>query len=647
MEEFREDTSYFVDDDERMLDETTMALSLLAGPPNLAPEMSDFARALCYIGIIFSAFLTIATFISLRNWLAWSNLLMLAFQLILVTGIWIMLFTYCIVKIVSDNRTKLANEDALEEYEEIKQQYFNELNASKRDARMRKNKALDTELRLRETRVQPDPIGNYAALRDPVSGQVLMLPSGNYQQPVPNSYHYHNQVLPGSVKVTEDAPKGLPAPAFPAPIKFEDILRNGFTPTPQNIYLFNTMDGPISEAMSNVCHVGLAARTGGGKTNTTRLLTAQFEYARARVYFASPNFAQLKLNKNHLEDWRPIVQHLAAPPAQSDAEIRTLLLQFRQLFEHRKSVEQRTARRGADVYLILGEWPGIVKRVKEAPEIIELLLRESRQYGIHLVTEFQDALVKTLGLDSGVRENLLHCYYFGGDPITAKIVLDLAKGVSINETGLGKYGAAYMRANEKEIVPGRVPHFTNKALYMLLGAPPDPMADEEIYDESQIPETYYHVDENGQYVDGGAVVDYDSQPQTQQRPFYMPGVSPNPRVVDAQRGPFASTARDVRPDGERTEDTFYARTETRQDEQESPYQNEIEGNESAHQNGVRQPPEVAHTTQDERIYRLDNLQIELFATAYQITGNMDRSLEHAGANTRYREHAREIIRSAT
>ena len=98
------------------------------------------------------------------------------------------------------------------------------------------------------------------------------------------------------------------------------------------------------------------------------------------------------------------------------------------------------------------------------------------------------------------------------------------------------------------------------------------------------------------------------------------------------------------PDGERTEDTFYARTETRQDEQESPYQNEIEGNESAHQNGVRQPPEAAHTTQDERIYRLDNLQIELFATAYQITGNMDRSLEHAGANTRYREHAREIIR---
>ena len=799
MQEFREDTSYFNDDDERVLDETTMALSLLTGPPTLSAEMSDFTRTLCFFGIIFSAFLTVATLITLRSWFAWSNLLLLAFQLILVIGVWIMLLIYCVVKILSDNRTRLANEIAVEEYEEIKQQYFTELNASKRDARMRKNKALETELRLRETRVQPDPIGNYAALRDPISGQVLMLPSGNYQQPVPHSFHYHN-VVPGSVKVSEEPPKGLPAPEFPAPVKFEDILRSGFTPTAQNIYLLNTVNGSINEAMSDVCHVGLAARTGGGKcleeneaifladgrilpskgligkmvevvgvadtqtmqqvrvtasfsdngvrtileivldngvvlkrteehplwaarlnddqyvglfrqdgnkdtrtraiqagwvaakdirvcgnrpdfdghvllcpislqqqgtlrrpeediilcavllaeggltrpstvrftsaapqivaamskasevygceivpiptkgktsvidyriskshvgnenkvnlliqewglsgcsalqkqvpqwvfqlpndqialflrmffdcdgwiddghhsyprisvslanqtlvqqigqlalrlgitgtyraktnghagswvwstsmvdawqrvigstikaekladavaskyvcdtsaktdwnawrrarpfgdqtfadcpsgyewrkvvairssvaptvsieihndnhafvshvvehnTNTTRLLTGQFIRAGACVYLASPNFAQLKLNKNHLEDWRPIVQHLAAPPAQSDAEIRTLLLQFRQLFEHRKSVEQHTARRGADVYLILGEWPGIVKRVKEAPEIIELLLRESRQYGIHLVTEFQDALVKTLGLD--------------------------------------------------------------------------------------------------------------------------------------------------------------------------------------------------------------------------------------------------------
>ena len=61
----------------------------------------------------------------------------------------------------------------------------------------------------------------------------------------------------------------------------------------------------------------------------------------------------------------------------------------------------------------------------------------------------------------------------------------------------------------------------------------------------------------------------------------------------------------------------------------------------------QEPAEEAHTTQDERTpdYPLLNkLQVELFATAYELTGNMDRSLEAAGANTRYREHARQIIR---
>ena len=118
----------------------------------------------------------------------------------------------------------------------------------------------------------------------------------------------------------------------------------------------------------------------------------------------------------------------------------------------------------------------------------------------------------------------------------------------------------------------------------------------------------------------------------------MPG---DRRVVDA------SAERDMRPDGGRNQGTSYARTEARQEDRESPDFDEVEENESAHQNGARQPLDGAHTTQYERTavrYRLSDLQIELFVTAYQITGNIDESLAHAGANTRYREHAREIIR---
>ncbi len=65
------------------------------------------------------------------------------------------------------------------------------------------------------------------------------------------------------------------------------------------------------------------------------------------------------------------------------------------------------------------------------------------------------------------------------------------------------------------------------------------------------------------------------------------------------------------------------------------------------ENGMRQPLDGAHATHSERTADyplLDRVQIEIFATAYELTGNIDESLKRAGVNTRYREHARVIIR---
>jgi plasmid stabilization system protein ParE len=936
-----EDFKFFShDDDERAVDETMLAGYLLAAPQDLDPEMSLWGVVLCSLGDIFAAGMLLATLKTLWTWLVWSNLLLLFLQLVLIVGTWVVLLTWCTVKLVMDQQHKEKNRHLRAQRQRFQQAWFEELLASKRDARLRKNKALQTELTLRQTRLPANKEGNRDALYDPHTGQVLLVPGGNFVQPVPHTFHYHH-VVPAE-KVTQDhAKEGLPAPEFPPPITFEQILRS-FVPTRESIYLFNTVNGPIIAPMHQVCHVGLAAPTGGGKcvqedepifladgrvvpaktligkrvevigvtdtttmqqkpvlasfaengvravieielengvvlkrteehlfwaaqadghqhggldrkrhlkkfsspppaltagwvqakdlqvcgtrpngdghmllcptsiqqqgtrsrsdaevvlcavlltegglrrpaatrlrhasaemgavvqagepsagsvasvalptspaiddrlcstvrrdrggqvippvrawereagsamttclpewvfqlpheqialflrvlvdrdgwfedgshgcpsvqvclataplaqqigqlalrlgitetyrytqerqapawcwssplvevwqekvgseeqadqlaravrkrrsqqdpagkgcrqgwpradqtgaacpagyqwrtvkamrssvaptvsievhdqthafvgyavehnTNTTRLLTAQFERAGAQVYLASPNFAQVKLNQNHLEDWRPIVQHLAAPPAQTEQEIARLLHGFRTLLENRKRQEQGTPRRGQDVYLILGEWPGIVARVKDAPQILELLLRESRQYGIHIVTEFQDALVKTLGVSSGVRENLLHCYYFGGDLTTARVLLNLKKGESLNETGLGKQGAAYLRANEQTIVAGRVPHCTNRALYLLLGTPPDPLTDDEMTDESHIPETYYHVDEHGRYVDGGTSLDQeqeDDQTKTA-RSFSMPGRPrgiPTAETIDRPQNDF-------------------------------------------------------------------------------------------------------------
>jgi len=548
------------DDDERMIDETTLALQLLSAPQELEPELSTAGVVFCVMGAIFSAAMVLATFRTLWTWLDWSNLLLLLLQLVLVVGIWITLLVFCGVKLVMNYHAKQRNLDILEDRQDLQQQWFNELLQSKRDARERKNKALDTELMLRMTYIPPGPDGNYAAIRDPHTGQVLVLPPGNFQQPVPHTFHYH-QVVPGVKAITEDDPLGLPAPMYPPARDFAEVLRS-FQPSPKQIYLAETMERAVTSDMYELTHVGLGGKTGGGKTNMTRLLTSQLCYVEASVYLATPNFAQVKLNGHRLEDWRPIVAKLAAPPAQTTEEIAGLLAGFWQTFENRKAQEKITPRRQRDIYLVLGELPGIAKRMDQwykeqkrlaelarrqgrdaamplhPMEIVVMLLREARQYGVHIITEFQDALVNSIGMDSGARENLLTGVYYGGDLITAKLLLRLEKGEKIDERGIGVEGAAYIRTKRTPTQPARIPFFSNAALYQLLGTPPDPMTDEEVFDEDEIPETYYRVDEQGRYVESTVLKtdpdedECESDGTPTRSSFYpMPEPPPNPRRV--------------------------------------------------------------------------------------------------------------------
>ncbi len=387
---------------------------------------------------------------------------------------------------------------------------------------------------------------------------------------------------------------------YPEPLRFEDVLRS-FQPGPKNIYLMKTVASSVQAAMEELCHVGLGGPTGGGKTNTTRLLIAQLLKVGAPVYFASPNFAQVKLNSTHIEDWRPIVARLAAPPAQSAEDIRKLLLHFKAGFEQRKRIEQTTIKRSPDVYLVLGELPGIVARVKEAPEILEILLREARQYGVHVITEFQDALTETIGSNSGVRENFRTGYYYGGDLITAKVLLDLPKGAKIDETGLGQKGAVYLRAWGQAAQPGRVPWFTNRALYMLLGTPPDPMTDDEITDMDQVPESYHPI-VDGRYVDAPAAIEIERL----QDPF----LTRTPGVVEAD------------PDTGETERV------------------------TRHTGPLSALSETTETTLQERDYPLMNAyQAAMFVAGYKLRPNVDEVLKTIdGVSTKHRQHARELIK---
>lgn len=279
-------------------------------------------------------------------------------------------------------------------------------------------------------------------------------------------------------------------PRFPVPQDMAQIIERGFKPNRNSILLMETTDGHATEKISKLHHVGLAGSSGRGKTNTTRLIVSQLLACDAKVYMVNPNFAPVKHNGNRLEDWRPIAAKLQMPVARNAPEIAALLNYFMKIFKERREREQITPKRGADIFLVLGEWPVIVEEYPDAANIIGRLLRQSRQYGIHIIAEFQDALIATIKGNSGTRENYGTAYFFGGDLTTAKALLKLKDGTKIDNNGLGDKGAVYLKSFSTEAITGRVPFFSNKALYMLLGFPEDPVTDElvdedEFYEEQE------------------------------------------------------------------------------------------------------------------------------------------------------------------
>jgi len=394
----------------------------------------------------------------------------------------------------------------------------------------------------------------------------------------------------------------LPPPRFPEPRDFAAVLES-FRPTPENIFLLDTSLGPFTGPMDSIGHVALASPTGGGKTTTARMIVSQILACGGEVYMANPNFAPVKLNGNRLEDWRPIVAKLKEPPAREIDDILKLFDRFIKLVDERRKKEQLTPKRGKDVYLLIGEWPAILAQAyaigkKEGDEVLAQLgrlLRESRQYGVHVISEFQDALVKTIGGGKGLRDNYRTAYYFGGDDTTAKALLALPNGVSVDDTGLGKMGGAMFRFQSNAAIDGRVPFFSNRALYMLLGFPHDPVHDNVVTDFDGIPDSFL--------------------------PF----------------SPQTSTERPLRPATAYIESQFCTRVDESLDDGEDT----VELGELYASDFILDPP--VETADTASIRRLSKDKADQFDVAYRITGNIDESLKFIGVGTRYRAHARQII----
>ena len=267
---------------------------------------------------------------------------------------------------------------------------------------------------------------------------------------------------------------------YPDPQDFAEVLKF-WRPSDEAIYLIDTVNGPITVPHNKTFHTALAGPTGAGKTNMFRLLLAQSLYCGADVVIANPNYAPIKMNGSSVEDWRPIAAMLKTPVARRIEDIMQVIDDAIAELDERRERQQRDPRPFVEKHYAFGEWPAIVsmllsifgKKIADAYTMkYGRLLRESRQYNYHVISEFQDALIQTIGGNSGVRENYRTAIYAGGDPITAKALLDLRSGEPLpDETGLGQMGGVLVRCETNKLARGRVPFLSNRALYMLCGTP--------------------------------------------------------------------------------------------------------------------------------------------------------------------------------
>ena len=272
-------------------------------------------------------------------------------------------------------------------------------------------------------------------------------------------------------------PTALPASSLPAKIDFSQLLRT-FKPTQDAIMLgVDEQTGqPITEPMKRLFHIALCGSTGNGKDHLIRMLMPQFQVCGARVFLADPHYTDFDIERN--EDWRPIRLHLAHAPITDYGEMWDMLDQLaREEIPKRLHLRATQQPTGQPVFLVLNETPAIIDELQKSRGLpvasaLGKVLREGRKVGILAITSTQDMLVKTLGFDSGgVRDCFRTAFYVGGDATSARVLLDLQKGQSIDENILGM-GRAMLRTKALPVATAiRVPFVDNDALYQLLGNP--------------------------------------------------------------------------------------------------------------------------------------------------------------------------------
>lgn len=268
--------------------------------------------------------------------------------------------------------------------------------------------------------------------------------------------------------------------------RFSELLASGFVPTVNKIFVGRRKDNgqDIFVAAKDLCHIAFAGKTGGGKGSLMRLIMTQLCYVGCKVLLLNPHYMRWVVADNGAEfdeDWtpfegthprtnKPYLQQSPIDCADFPPIAQYLEWAVQTLLQERKAAGREGGVRFKPYFIVLDEWPSIVKKIKDAPDYLSDLLREGRKYGIFVILASQDFQVKTIGMDGGsVRKCLLTVFYTGGDKTTGKELLNMQeKDLAENEIGKG---VVYLRCvgTQNQPVLVQVPFVDNEAVYKLLG----------------------------------------------------------------------------------------------------------------------------------------------------------------------------------
>jgi hypothetical protein len=290
-------------------------------------------------------------------------------------------------------------------------------------------------------------------------------------QPIPRSKSNEDQDIAFDLDGEDD----MPSPHGGSDMfLFSDVLRAGFTPSLDRMFLARTEQGQdLFCAVKEPYHVALAGNTGGGKSSIMRMLMLQLCHLRVRVLLLNPHYTRYDLENG--EDWTPFEPYLVHPPMECrkyEVIEHYLRAAAKDLIPKRLEKRANSQPVGKPYFIVIDELPSIVREVENAPDYMRVILEEGRKVGVFLISAAQDFLVKTISPKAGggsIRECYRTVYYVGGDPTTARTLLDTQRGDVIPEDELGKGTVMFRGVPSKKAAKVYVPYVDNESLYMLLG----------------------------------------------------------------------------------------------------------------------------------------------------------------------------------